>query len=128
MEIDISNLMQRKEDMKYYSASQAEFGPDAGHITWENAVCVMEDEPLLTLPEQIAEAKDYFRGFGAWEDDELDAFSDLEVNTLLLQLIAGDIRERDYYEEKEKLEKYEDECFGRIYASDDGKWWYYLGN
>lgn len=128
MELNITSLMNRKHEMHYYSASQAEYGSDAGRITWENAKDAAEEQPLVTTDEQIAEVKDYFREFGAWEDDEIDAWGVNEVNALLLQLIAGDIRERQHYEDKGEMERYEENLGGRICQCDDNEFYYYIGN
>lgn len=126
MEINITSLMARAEDMIYYSASVAEIGQDAGRVTWENALDAVETAPLVP-PEGEAEARDYFREFGAWEDEEIDGWSAQELNALVLQYIAGDIRTRQHYADRGELAKYEENEGGRIYAAGE-EWWYYLGN
>lgn len=130
MEIDITSLVARSCEMHHYSASQMELGPDAGRITWENSLDNAEESPLLTEGEQIETARDYFGEFGAWDDDERAAWSAQEVNALLLQLIAGDIREAlpellDDYEEYKRLAE-EGPISSRIFRA-DGRWYYYVG-
>jgi hypothetical protein len=92
MEIDITDFFNAGGHMDY-SASIAEVGPDAGRSTWRAACDDSEEYCLLDTPEKLEAAREYFRGFGAWSADELAAMPDLEVNALLLQFIAGDIRE-----------------------------------
>jgi len=128
MELNITALMNRREDMKYYSASQAELGSDAGKVTWENAKDAVEKQPLLTTEEEISEAKEWLEDFGAWYDDEIDAWDNQEVNALALQMIAGDIRERQHYEDRDELEEYEENQGGRINQGDDQEWYYYIGS
>ena len=92
MEIDITDLV-TDNDMFEFSASRMEMGDDAGRITWRNAQEHAKREPLVTTTDQLDEAKRYFRGFGAWSQDEIDAWSPEEVNALLVQYVAGDWRE-----------------------------------
>jgi len=91
LEIDVSFLL--TEDAGQFSASRMELGDDAGGITWENA-CNAVDQISLT-PEEIQEAKDYIRDFGAWDDEEIDAWSDEETKALIIQFAAGDYREAE---------------------------------
>jgi hypothetical protein len=124
MELNITRLV--NVDLMNYSASIAEIGDDAGKVTWNNA---LESEIILVFtPEQIAEAKDYFRDFGAWEDEEIDGWSAQETNALVLQFVAGDLRE--YLEAKagDDFEQWNENHGGRIFETEDGQYWYYLGN
>lgn len=89
LEIDVSFLL--TEDAGQFSASRMELGEDAGRITWDNAY---EAADLINLtPEEILEAKDYIRTWGAWEDEEIDGWSDDETKALIIQFAAGDYRE-----------------------------------
>ena len=79
--------------MMDYSASAAELGDDAGPITWRNA-CNAADEWMMLDDDEKREAfKEWIKDFGAWDDDEVAAWSDAEVNALFLQFVSGDIRE-----------------------------------
>lgn len=91
LEIDVSFLL--TEDAGQFSASCAELGDNAGRITWQNA-CNAVDQINLT-PEEILEAKDYIRTWGAWEDEEIDAWTDEETKALIIQSAAGDYREAE---------------------------------
>lgn len=125
MEIDITEIVEF-ENPADYSASVAELGPMAGNITWRAAL--MNAEKLLRLPQGWQEELvDWLRGFGAWSDEELKAYADVELKALLLQFIAGDLREAglDYYSE-EPFDCHED-ITGRLYVGDDGKIYYCVG-
>ena len=91
LEIDVSFLLD--EDASLFSASQAELGPNAGKITWSNA-CGACDLISLT-PEEILEAKEYIKTWGAWEHEEIDSWSDLATKALIVQSAAGDYREAE---------------------------------
>ena len=130
--------------MHYYSASQAELGQNAGEITWQNAMDNFDSENpyagpiLLILPSEIEAAKTWFADFGAWEESEIDSWTDQETNALLLQFIAGDIREalpellNDYAEYQKQAES--GQISGRIYKcdiegnEDFGEWFIYVGS
>lgn len=87
-EVDVTRLIEdyRPRDL---SASQAELGPDAGKITWTNALKAAEP-PLIMDNEDAAE---WLVGFGAWDRDEIAAWSKQELDALILQFAAGDLRE-----------------------------------
>lgn len=133
MELNITHLMERPDDMYLYSASCVEM-EDAGKVTWENSLDVFdpdsyfsdEDIPWLLSQDQLPEFRDYIRDFGAWDNEEIDSWDAQECNALCLQLIAGDIRERYYYVDSGRLEEYE-QNIGKIYAAPDGQWFYYIG-
>jgi hypothetical protein len=89
VDIDVSFLLEL--DASLFSASQMELGPNAGKITWANALGACD---LISLtPEEILEAKDYIRTWGAWEDEEIDGWPDNETKALIIQSAAGDYRE-----------------------------------
>lgn len=73
------------------SASVAERGKNAGPETWANALACAGDAPLTV--EDREGAKRFFRGFGAWDREEIEAWSDAELDALILQMAAGDLRE-----------------------------------
>ena len=92
LEIDVSFLLETEASQ--FSASQMELGPNAGKITWANAC---EACHLINLtPEEILEAKEYIKTCGAWEDDEIDGWSEDETKALIVQSAAGDYRETEY--------------------------------
>ena len=113
-----------------YSASVAELGNDAGKITWENS---LDAAPrLLKSKDQLQEFAQYIRGFGAWTESEIKAWTVKECNALLLQLIAGDIREAGLDTKNPNWQQYEldsekGRISGNIYAADNGQVFYYIG-
>lgn len=136
MEIDVTALATEAE-MFDFSASQAERGINAGPETWANAKAEAAARPILS-DDQLPEFRDYMRGFGAWEDAEIDAWDSTECNALFVQLVAGDIREAeslcpgdgpagidwDAYQALAEAGT----CSGRVYPGDDGKLYAYVGN
>lgn len=94
MELDITHFVNNAAP-KDYSASVMEIGTDAAEETWY-AACEASDEYLLLDTDEKREAfKAHVRDFGAWDEEEIEAWSDIELNALCIQLIAGDMRECD---------------------------------
>jgi hypothetical protein len=79
------------------SNSVANLGYNAATTTWN---CAKEESLgfFFITDDNKEEIKEYFKGFGAWEREEIGAWSDIELNALLLQLISGDINELEYYD------------------------------
>lgn len=132
MELNITYIV-REIAPRDYSASCAELGDNAGAITFGNA---REDALALFGDQFNREAFDaYFAGFGAWDDAELAAHSDAECAALMLQFIAGDMRECDMPSEPDAdwWRGYEHDCRdgqfgGRIMRSiNPGDVLYYIG-
>ena len=91
LEINVSFLLHT--DASLFAASAAELGPNAGKITWANA---LENCNLIHLtPQEILEAKEYIKTWGAWERDEIDNWSEEETKALIVQYAAGDYREAE---------------------------------
>ena len=127
MIITITNLFADKDGMIEFSASRAE-GYTAEE-TWRNCIDYFDDNPLLvSTDDDVSELDDWLAGYGAWDDDERNTWSLRDYNALLLQFIAGDIRERQHYADRDELEEYEENCGGNIYVADDGSAEYYVGS
>lgn len=127
MEIDITRFVNDADPFEF-SASLAERG---GHETWRNAVAEGESSPLLTTPEQLDALRAYMKGFGAWDDEEIAAWTDAECNAIFIQLISGDMREAGNIDLDDfDWEAYEadDSLSHTIFLGDDGRIYYYLGN
>ncbi len=135
MELDCTWLLDA--DCGQFSGSIAELGNNAGRITWNNSLTEAESAWPDMTPEQLQKAKDYFGEFGAWERKEIAAWTPQEVKALLIQLIAGDIREAEaccwdyenhcihwkaYYAESEK-----GRIGGRLTLGIDNRVYYYVG-
>jgi hypothetical protein len=97
MEINITRFFNEAAPMDY-SASCAEIGMNAGRDTWNAAMEDAGDYKLLTNEDDLQEFRDYIKGFGAWNTEEIAAMSDQSLNALLIQFISGDIRESRYLE------------------------------
>ena len=130
MEINITSLLE--EDLYQFSHSVAEGGQNAGKNTWNAAL--NGPRPLLSTPEEISEFRDYVREFGAWTDEEIDAWDENECQALFLQMIAGDCREggadslgaMDWQKYQEDSES--GRISGRMFRGDDGQVYFYIGN
>ncbi len=90
MEINITKFWNEAAP-RDYSASRAEFGDDAGAITWRHACEDAPDFNFLDTPDKLSAFQDYLRDMGFSEAD--DAHTDTELNALFLQCVSGDIRE-----------------------------------
>lgn len=91
-ELDITDFF-NSINPKYYFASRAEIGQNAGRITWENAVDRAAEYDLLDTEKKVDAFKNHIRGFGAWTDAEISAWSHDELNALFIQLISAEMRE-----------------------------------
>ena len=130
MELDITHMMNDADDMPMLSGSAAELGSNAGKITWSNSKQYAEQHLLLTDDDMRDEARRYFKGFGAWSKEEIAAWSDLELNALMVQYIAGDIREMEMFETEEEYLKASEEgtVSGNLFKASDGRWYAYIGD
>ena len=131
MELDITEFFNSCVP-KHYSASVAELGNDAGTITWQNALD--RDAGLLDTEEKRDAFKAYIRGFGAWDDEEIAAWSHEELNALLIQFISGDMREDRLHanmEDEEWNALDPEKSRGSIYGGPltvDGHVYFYMGS
>lgn len=126
---------------RFYSASQAELGEDAGSITWEN--CRRDGTARLRdltdahtgwddLHDQIRE---YAKSFGAWDEKDIDTWSQTDLHAFLLQDIAAAVREWDSLDGTDDgwdgdWKEYQAECekgsmSGRLSLGDNGSDVYY---
>lgn len=136
-EIDITEFFNSADfNPSYYSASIAEIGQDAGVITWQNSVDRSEEIDLLQDAEKREIFRRYIKTFGAWTDDEINVWTNVELNALLIQLIAGDIREAGLDVNNPDWKEYEKGAesgrySGRLYGgslSVDGRVYYSIGD
>jgi hypothetical protein len=131
MEIDITRFFHDAAPMDY-SASIAEIGECAGRATWHAAVDDSADFMLLDTDEKREAARDFFKEFGAWTDEEIEAWSDVEVNALMLQFIASEMRTDNLTPDMDdnQWSAYEenDNLGHRIYRDTDGNVYFYIGH
>lgn len=132
MEINITNLMQEFDYMQAYSpivGSVYLLGENAALITWNNALKYAEEKSLLKTDKEIQEAKDYFSGFGAWSESEINNWTPLEVNALLLQEIAHQMDEKSNFDTWEEYREAQEEGIvsGNIFKNDNNEFYFYMG-
>jgi hypothetical protein len=133
MEIDVTNFFTMAAPSDY-SASCAEIGQDAGRVTWQAAI--EDSEYYLMLDSEYSRDafKNYVREFGAWDDADIAALSDIELNALFMQFVAGDIRESVFYRESEwdwdayYADAAAGRISGRLFLGIDNRIYYYIGN
>ncbi len=89
-EVNVSRLIDDVDPFAF-SHSQAEGGKNAGPDTWNAAKSEATERPLDI--DDRAGVKEYFAGFGAWDREEIAAWSDAELDALVLQYASGDLRE-----------------------------------
>ena len=135
MELDITDFFNATEDnASLYSASQMEAGENAGKLTWGAALGAAPGSGLLTTSDERREFEDFVRAVGAWEPEEVKGWSDDKCRALLIQMIAGDMREAelDCYSSDEDWAEYErraeaGDISSRLFRGDDGRIYYYIG-
>lgn len=132
MEIEVTDFFNQAAPMDY-SASAAELGQDAGRITWRHACEAAPDYPHLDTEEKREAFREYIRGFGAWSDGEIAAWSDVELGALFLQCVAGDIREAGLDTDAPDWAAYQagaegGQYSGRLFCGEDGRVYYYVGS
>lgn len=94
MEIDITEFVMNKDlCMRDFSASAAEFGDNAGEITWQAALEEAEMSILLRTEEEREAFRVYVKGFGAWPEFEIWEWDERQLNALFIQFVAGAVRE-----------------------------------
>lgn len=132
MEINITRFV-LSECLRDYSASVAELGNGAGADTWRAACDNAPDySDWLDTDDKRESLRDFVRGYGAWSDNEINAWSNDELTALLIQFISGDIREsgldagidwHEYYEQAEH-----GTVSGNLFRADDGQIYYTIGD
>lgn len=115
-----------------YSASIAELGDNAAAITWAAAIRETSQWPdLLDTDEKREEYRRHIRGFGAWDEAEVAAFSDTELSALLIQEICADIRESGIHDgttwEEYSADSEAGRVSGNLFRGDTGGIFYYVG-
>lgn len=89
-DVDVTRLIADADPFDF-SASIAERGKNAGPDTWANAKAEATERPLTIKNRE--RVKGFFAEFGAWEREEIAAWTDAELDALVLQYASGDLRE-----------------------------------
>lgn len=126
MEIDITEFVTGDAEPFEFSRSRAEAGQDAGPTSWRNALGEAAERPMLTTEEHLGAMRDWAKSSGGWDDEEIAAWSDNEINALFVQLVSGDMREAGMNEcdmdefdwEEYERRASEGQISGNIYRAD----------
>ena len=129
MELNITHFFNTAEP-RYYSASQAELGPDAGRITWENA----RDSGynLLDTDDKREAARQHFALYGAWTEEEIAAWSDVELTAITIQDISAAMRDSGMDQASWDWAEYERQAeagqvSGALFQGISGEVYFYMG-
>jgi hypothetical protein len=132
MELNITRFFAEAAP-KDYSASRAEIGENAGPDTWRAACDDSPDYMLLDTDEKREAFREFVGQMGAWDDEEIAAWSDIELNALCIQFISGDMRDAGLEAGASSLDwqAYKVGCengtySGRLYGVEDGEVFYSL--
>lgn len=121
MELNITKFFNEACPRDYF-ASVAEIGVTAQADTWRAACDDSNDFMLLDNEEKREAFRHWVKGFGAWDDEEILAWSSVELNALCIQVISGEIREfqelaeGDWQKWRELCD--EGTCSGRLYGGE----------
>lgn len=130
MELNITKFFREAAPMDY-SASVVEIGTNAGPDTWRAACDDSSDYMMLDTDDKRDAFRTDVAEYGAWTAEEIAAWTDIELNALLLQMIAGDIREAGLDTENPDWAQYvRDSNAGRVRGNifpAHGEVYYYIG-
>jgi len=129
MELDVTHMVDDADQMPMLSGSRMEHGQDAGAITWNNSKAYGVDRPLLTDDAMRDAARAHFREYGAWDEDEIAAWSEEDLQAIMCQDVATAIREMEVAEDYADYQRLCEQgtCSGRLYKGDNDRWYFYLG-
>lgn len=121
-EIDVTPILTAK--VYYMSASQAALGVQAGRITWSNCLLFAREHRIIT-DENRDDVRAHFQAYGAWDEDEVIAWTDEELGALVWQEAAADTREFQELCDRD-VDAYRALCekgvvSGRLFVGDDGQ-------
>ena len=131
MQINITPLLEM--DCFTLSHSRAEGGQNAGQNTWKASQSKAQEIKLLDTPKKLQAMRDFARSSGGWNNEEVSAWNENEVNALFLQWIAGDCRElgANSLEDIDWQEAEESQSAGQapsnLFRSDSGEIYFCLG-
>ena len=136
MEIEITSLFTGESPFVPFDLSnnRATLGDNAGQLTWNASLECADEVTLLDTEEKRAAFREFVGDSGGWTREEIAAWSDLDLNALFLQWVAGDVREAfhdaefskwDWADYQERAER--GSIVGRIWKGDDGRVFFYIG-
>lgn len=129
VEINVTAMVEDEDHMPILSGSRAELGDEAGAITWKNSVEYGRKHPLLKTDDERDAARHHFRSYGAWSQEQIDAWSEDELQGIVCQDVAAAIREMEAFASFEEFQAASEagRVSGRLSRGDDGQWFFYLG-
>lgn len=136
-ELDITSLVRSDDFVPFdLSNNRATLGDDAGRLTWNASLeTAKEVASLIPTPEHKEAFRSFVKDSGGWTEEEIAAWSDTELDAVLLQWIAGDIREAfgdadfagwDWAEYEKDSEA--GRISSRLFKASDGRLFFYIGN
>ena len=139
MEIDITDFL-KTECPRDYSASAFEIGDDAGKCTWQAAVDNADPIRFLTSKDRRDVFRSFLKDSGGWSKDEIESFNVTDLEALMIQWIAGDLRNMFGRELMDFSELTDEQWFAaeqlqhdgqvssNIFRGNDGRVYFYIGN
>jgi hypothetical protein len=136
-EIDITSLVSSEDFTPFdLSNNRATLGDNAGQLTWNASMETAQNvSSLIPTPEHKEAFRDFVRSSGGWTREEIEAWSDTELDALFLQWVAGDIREAfgdadfsewDWAEYQKGAEA--GRISSRLFKTDDGRVFFSIGD
>lgn len=92
MHIDITEFF-KAEDPGVYSGNAIEYGVNAGAITWANSMAGAKTYKHLDDDEKREAWRRWVEGSGGWTWEEIQAWTNDELEALFIQWVSGDMRE-----------------------------------
>jgi hypothetical protein len=129
MELNVTHMLEAIDDSPPLVGSIAQYGPNAAEMTWGNSKAFGREHPLLKTDEERDAARAHFRGYGAWDEAEIAAWSDEELQGITCQEVAHQISEMEMFDTEEEYREASERgtVSGRLYKGDDGQWYCYFG-
>ena len=103
MEINITKLVFDGETWDL-AGSVATHGSNAARMTYQNALAAAEDSPILDTEEKLDALRDHMRGYGAWENSEIDEWTAQKCNAIFLQHVTLTMREMGLEDDPENFD------------------------
>lgn len=129
MELDVTSMMDAVEDSPPLVGSIAQYGPDAARYTWNNSKAFARENALLKTDEERDAARDHFKEYGAWSEEEIAAWSEEDLQAITCQEVAHQISELEMFDSEEEYREASENgaVSGRLYRGDNGRWYCYFG-
>lgn len=130
MELDVTHMVEDADNMIALSGSRAEHGENASRITWANSMLYGHIYPLLKTDDERDAARAHFKEYGAWTADEIDKWSEDELQGMACQEVAAQIRQMACATDYEDYQRLSEAGIvsGRLHRDDHGKWFCYFGS